>query len=109
MIPLAKEVAQLLTARGVPAGVVNARFIKPLDIDLLKSQAEAGAKCFVTLENGAVTGGFGSAVREALGGAGIHVPVHTFGWPDAFMVQGTFPQLLEGAGLTAEKIAEKLF
>ncbi|MCL2103621.1 MAG: hypothetical protein FWH21_00980 [Kiritimatiellaeota bacterium] len=108
MIPLAGEVAALLTARGVPAGVVNARFIKPLDIDLLTAQAAGGARMFITLENGAVTGGFGSAVREALGGAGIHLPVRTFGWPDAFMPHGTTRQLLEEAGLTAEKIMKAL-
>ena len=108
MIPLAQEVAKLLTAKGAPAGVVNARFIKPLDVALLKSQAESGAKKFVTFENGAVTGGFGSAVREALAEAGIYTPVQSFGWPDSFMAQGTVQQLLAEAGLTAEKIVERI-
>jgi len=105
MLPLAQEVAALLTARGVSAGVVNARFIKPLDIELLTAQAETGASRFVTLENGARTGGFGSAVAEALAHAGIRQPVQIFGWPDAFMAHGTLAQLLEEAGITAEKIA----
>jgi len=108
MIPLAKDVAALLAARGITAGVVNARFIKPLDLDLFNAQAAAGASRFVTLENGAVAGGFGSAVAEALAQAGLHQPVQPFGWPDRFMEQGTLPQLLADAGLTAKKIAETL-
>ena len=102
MLPLAAQVAERLSARGEAVGIVNARFIKPLDTALLSEQATDGAKAFITLENGAVTGGFGSAVREALSGTGV--PVHTFGWPDRFMPQGTLAQLLEDAGLTAERI-----
>jgi len=104
MIPLAQEVAALLTARGETAGVVNARFIKPLDVELLKAQADAGAKRFVTFENGAIAGGFGATVMEALTTAGIHLPVQIFGWPDTFMTHSTLTQLKEEAGLTAEQI-----
>jgi len=108
MIPLAQEVAALLTARGVSAGVVNARFIKPLDTALLTEQVVAGARLFVTFENGAAAGGFGSAVAEALATAGLRQPVQIFGWPDAFMAHGTLAQLQEEAGLTAEKIAKSI-
>ena len=108
MLPLAQDVASRLTAQGIVAGVVNARFIKPLDADLLTAQAAAGAKKFVTFENGAVTGGFGSAVREALADANIQLPVQAFGWPDAFMAQGTLAQLLEVADMTVEKIADAI-
>ena len=57
----ALEVAALLEARGVQAGVVNARFVKPFDAELLSRQRSGGAR-IVSLENGAVAGGFGEAI-----------------------------------------------
>ncbi len=108
MIPLAQEIAALLAAKGVSAGVVNARFIKPLDLTLLKRQAAEGAKLFITLENGAVAGGFGSAVSEALAAEGLSTPVKIIGWPDRFMGQGSTTQLRESAGLTADRIAQSV-
>jgi 1-deoxy-D-xylulose-5-phosphate synthase len=108
MIPLAHEIAALLAAKGVSAGIVNARFIKPLDLSLLKRQAAQGAKLFITLENGAAAGGFGSAVAEALAAEGLSTPVKIIGWPDRFMGQGSTTQLRESAGLTAERIVEEI-
>jgi 1-deoxy-D-xylulose-5-phosphate synthase len=107
MLPLAEETAVRLNAAGVRAGVVNARFIKPLDTARLYEQAREAA-CFVTLENGAVTGGFGSAVREALAAGGFAVPVCAYGWPDAFVGQGTSAQLREDHGLTADALFAQL-
>jgi 1-deoxy-D-xylulose-5-phosphate synthase len=107
MVPLACATAERLAASGVRAGVVNARFVKPLDLALLARQA-AGASLFVTLENGAVAGGFGSAVREALAARGLAVPVRAYGWPDAFVGQGTTRQLLEDGGLTPDRLAEEI-
>jgi len=108
MIPLATEIAELLTLKGLAAGVVNARFIKPLDLTLLKRQAAQGAKRFITLENGAAAGGFGSAVAESLAAEGIVTPVKIIGWPDRFMGQGSTTQLRESAGLTAEHIVQQV-
>ena len=107
LVPLACETASRLAASGVRAGVVNARFVKPLDTALLLGQA-AQAAAFATLENGAVAGGFGSAVREALGERGVSVPVLAFGWPDRFVGQGTTAQLLEDYGLTPERLSESI-
>ncbi len=107
LVPLACETAQRLADCGVRAGVVNARFVKPLDTARLFAQA-AGAAAFVTLENGAVAGGFGSAVREALAGQGLNVPVRAYGWPDAFIGQGTTRQLLEDGGLTPACLSEEI-
>jgi 1-deoxy-D-xylulose-5-phosphate synthase len=104
MVPLACDTAARLSASGVRAGVVNARFVKPLDKALLLEQASV-ARVFVTLENGAVAGGFGSAVREALCEQGVNVPVLAFGWPDAFVGQGTTRQLMDEHGLTPEHLA----
>lgn len=108
MLPLAKELAGLIALKGISAGVVNARFIKPLDTELLRRQA-AKASCFITLENGSVAGGFGSAVAEALAEHHLTTPVHRIGWPDRFMGQGTTVQLRESAGLTAERIVQEIF
>jgi len=96
-----------LNAAGGRAGVVNARFIKPLDTERLLAQAKDAA-LFVTLENGAVAGGFGSAVREALAAGGFACPLRAYGWPDAFMGQGTTRQLMEDGGLVPERLAEEI-
>ncbi|MEI6644398.1 MAG: 1-deoxy-D-xylulose-5-phosphate synthase [bacterium] len=108
MIPLATDVAEKLASKGIAAGVVNARFIKPLDLTLLKHQVAQGTKLFITLENGAAAGGFGSAISQALTAEGILTPVKIIGWPDRFMGQGTTVQLRESAGLTAERIVQQV-
>ncbi|MBM3825749.1 MAG: 1-deoxy-D-xylulose-5-phosphate synthase [Verrucomicrobia bacterium] len=85
-VPDALRLADGLAASaGVRVGVVNARFVKPLDRALLLRQADAGARLFVTLEDGAVTGGFGSAVLEELSAAGRRAQVVRLGWPDRFV------------------------
>ena len=106
MVALANDSARRLADAGVRAGVVNARFVKPLDAALLAEQAAAGTRLFVTLENGVLAGGFGSAEREALAEQGSNVPVRAFGWPDRFVGQGTTRELLEDGGLTPDAVAE---
>ena len=107
MLPLARAAAASLRAAGVAAGVVNARFIKPLDARLLAEQAATQA-VFATLENGVVAGGFGSAVQEALAELGRTNLVARFGWPDTIVGQGTTASLMETHGLTTESVAKKL-
>ncbi len=103
-VPVACETAARLRGRGVAAGVVNARFIKPMDRDRLRLQANPGS-LFVTLENGSVAGGFGSALAEELDTLGVSdVRVLRFGWPDAFIPQGTSAGLREQFGLTPEAL-----
>jgi len=79
---------QLHTLDQVDAGVVDARFAKPLDCELLLAQA-AEARLIVTLEDGVVTGGFGSGVLETLSAAGLNTPVERLGWPDVFVDHGS--------------------
>ncbi len=93
----ALAVAASLEARGVQAGVVNARFVKPFDADLLARQRSGGAR-IVSLENGAAAGGFGEAI-----GADMR-----FGWPDEFVAHGSVAELEAAHGLTAEAIAESI-
>ena len=102
-VPKALEVARILGEQGISAGVVNARLVKPVDVELLRRQVAAGAQ-IVTLENGALAGGFGSAVQEALPEASVI----RFGWPDTFVAQGTIGELEAAHGLTAQQIATRL-
>lgn len=73
---------------GLRVGVVNARFIKPLDKALLLKQA-AEARLIVTMEDGALAGGFGSSVAETLMDADAPARLHRIGWPDAFVAHGS--------------------
>lgn len=107
MIPLAKQVAQRLASQGLHVGVVNPRFIVPLDRDLLVRHA-ATARCIATFENGVVTGGFGSQVNEVLSENDYRGACLRFGWPDQFIPQGPFDALAERFGLTATVIAERI-
>jgi 1-deoxy-D-xylulose-5-phosphate synthase len=104
MVPLALQAASLLDAEGIPTGVVNARFVKPLDAALLQEHAgRSGA--FVTIENGVISGGFGTGVEEVLRGAGFTGPVLRIGWPDSFIPHGSLPALMERNGMTPLRIA----
>ncbi|MFZ4395872.1 MAG: 1-deoxy-D-xylulose-5-phosphate synthase [Kiritimatiellia bacterium] len=107
MLPLACAAATKLRAAGVAAGVVNARFIKPLDTRLLAEQATPQT-VFVTLENGVVAGGFGSAVQEALAEQGRTNLVVRCGWPDEVIGQGTTATLMAAHGLTPEAVAARV-
>lgn len=106
-IPAALQAATLLTAKGLAVGVVNPRFIRPLDHDLMYAQARE-AKIWVTLENGVAAGGFGSAMAEHLAKVGFDGPVLRFGWPDEFIPHGDPALLIERYGLTPGAIAESI-
>jgi 1-deoxy-D-xylulose-5-phosphate synthase len=104
MIPLAQEAADLLAKeQRKSVGVVNARFVRPLDEALLLKQA-ADTKVFVTLENGLVTGGFGVGMEEFLRGKGFNGRVLKVGWPDEFIPHGAQEILMTRFGLTARSI-----
>jgi 1-deoxy-D-xylulose-5-phosphate synthase len=82
---------------GLSAGVVNARFIKPLDNELLLSHAKEN-RLIVTLEDGVLSGGFGSAVLETLSEFEMATPVHRIGWPDEFIDHGSDIATLRAIG-----------
>ena len=107
MLPLAADVADRLAEQGIETGIVNPRFIKPLDTVLLSEQA-ATARVIVTLENGVISGGFGSGVVSALCEAGLVIPVITCGWPDEFVPHGASDKLMELHGLTPEAITTRI-
>jgi len=101
----ALEAAALLKERGIFASVVNARFIKPLDNDLILSQARKTG-CLITIEENALQGGFGSAILELVSDSGlIGVRVKRIGIPDSFIEQGSQAQLRADLGLNGAGIA----
>ena len=97
------KAATIIEKEGIPCGVVNMRFVKPLDTALLEKLRQQTPN-FVTVEEHVLTGGFGSAVMEAL--EGIDVRIHRIGIPDQFIEQGPQNVLRDMVGLSAEKIAQ---
>ena len=98
----ALEAAELFDAT-----VVNMRFVKPLDIDLMKSLA-ADHDYFVTVEDGAIQGGAGSACLEALSALGINKPLLQLGIPDEFVEHGDYKLLMAKCGLDVEGITKSI-
>jgi 1-deoxy-D-xylulose-5-phosphate synthase len=97
--------AGLLQAEGIPVRVINARFVKPLDAELLCSTAQEIGK-LITVEENALMGGFGSAVLELLSERGISgVTVRRLGIPDEFVQHATQRELRRLYGIDTEGIA----
>ena len=93
----------LQAAETLDATVANMRFIKPLDTALVAELA-ASHDLLVTIEEGSIMGGAGSAVAEALSAAGIVKPILQLGLPDKFIDHGDATQLLAQCGLDAAGI-----
>ena len=107
MVEVAKKAADFLKSRRIYANVVNARFVKPLDIDTIYELA-TDSRLIVTCEENVLAGGFGSAVVECLADLSVVKPILRFGIGDNFVEQGSRVQLLEECGLTAENIADTI-
>ena len=97
----------LQAAEELNATVANMRFIKPLDAKLV-AQLAASHDLLVTVEEGCVMGGAGSAVAEALAAAGIVKPLLHLGLPDKFIDHGDAQQLLAQCGLDGAGIAASI-
>jgi len=96
--------AKKLRAEGIHMGVINARFVKPLDKDTILRAVET-LPLVVTVEEGTVEGGFGSAVLEAANAAGIDARnVIRRGVPDKFIEHGDRNELLADIGLSADAL-----
>ncbi|MBX3072022.1 MAG: 1-deoxy-D-xylulose-5-phosphate synthase [Thermomicrobiales bacterium] len=100
----AESAADRLAIEGIQARVINARFAKPLDAQLILDAADA-CGAVVTVEENVVTGGFGSAVLELLANEGREIPVTTLGVPDQIFEQASQKRLRELAGIDDVAIA----
>jgi 1-deoxy-D-xylulose-5-phosphate synthase len=99
--------AALKVAESLDLTVVDMRFVKPLDAELVRKMA-AEHRGLVTLEEGAIMGGAGSAVTEFLNAAGLTCPVLQLGLPDRFIDHGEQGALLAGVGLDAAGIERSI-
>jgi 1-deoxy-D-xylulose-5-phosphate synthase len=106
MVDPCTRAALMLASRGIEAGVVNARFVKPLDAEVIQRIASQDA-LLLTVEDNAVAGGFGSAVNEHLIEHGFDASVvRNLGLPDRFIEHGERGELLAELGLSPELLAD---
>jgi 1-deoxy-D-xylulose-5-phosphate synthase len=107
MVKAGLDAAEIVASKGIETAVINARFIKPLDRDLILSIASTGSP-IVTIEENALSGGFGEAVAELLNREGFGNQVEKIGLPDRFIPHGKRERLLAESGLDAESIAAEI-
>ncbi|MEZ4598992.1 MAG: 1-deoxy-D-xylulose-5-phosphate synthase [Syntrophotaleaceae bacterium] len=103
----ALKAAELLAAEGLSLSVVDARFLKPLDEDLLVNEARCHG-AVITVEENVLQGGFGSAVLELFNIHGLSPRLLRIGLPDGFVEQGTQQELRVRCGLDAAGIAARI-
>jgi 1-deoxy-D-xylulose-5-phosphate synthase len=107
MVAPAVEASRILRDEGIAAGVLNPRFLKPLDRDMISARAASAGKVLI-VEEGVLPGGFGSAVLELFSDQGLQgVRTDRLGIADTFVEHGTRSELLESLGLTVEGIADR--
>jgi 1-deoxy-D-xylulose-5-phosphate synthase len=104
LFPVCVQAAERLRSDGLDVGVVNARFAKPIDSETVR-RAVTETGFVITIEEGTLTGGFGSAVLEAIAAAGIHADnIRCLGLPDRFVEHGERSELLADLGLDVDGI-----
>jgi 1-deoxy-D-xylulose-5-phosphate synthase len=104
MVNTALEVGELLSKKGIEAAVINARFIKPLDKEMLENVFQDKKKV-VTIEEGVVNGGFGSAILEFMEQENLKdVKIKCLGLPDEFIEHGAREELLRKYHLTPDEV-----
>ncbi len=107
MVPMAMQAAIELMGKGISAGVVDARFIAPMDKNLLLRKA-AGVRLVVTVEENVLAGGFGEGVLDVLATGNIGIPVLTLGLPNRFIAQATVAEQTAECALDALSIAHRI-
>ena len=107
MVDIAEQTADLLEKNGYSVAVVNARFVKPLDEDVIVRLGRE-VQLLVSLEENTIHGGFGSGVLETLSVSGICVPTLQLGVPDRFIAQGKPDEQLKSAELSMEQIYSRI-
>jgi 1-deoxy-D-xylulose-5-phosphate synthase len=106
MVEIAEKAAVDLAGQGIAAGVVNARWVKPLDPRIVEWSQPV--RHVITLEDNVVAGGFGAAVMEALSAAGSVKPVTNIGVPDRFLPFGSAPDIMEMLGMDPDSVVERV-
>jgi 1-deoxy-D-xylulose-5-phosphate synthase len=106
MVEIAEKAAGDLGQGGVSVGVVNARWVKPLDPRI--AEWAAGARFVVTLEDNVVAGGFGSAVLEDFTTRGLSKDVTCIGVPDRFLPFGAPDDVMEWAGMDVDSVVDRV-
>ncbi len=107
MVAPAMATAGLLQEQGVRAAVINARFLRPLDQALIAPMARRIGRV-VTMEEGALAGGFGAAVVEALNDLDVLVPILRIGIPDVLVDHASPDQSKQNLGLTPPQMAQRI-
>lgn len=102
MVSVAEHAADLLTEDGVSATVVNMRWVKPIDMEIVSDAVRH--RLIVVVEESSTVGGMGAAVLEALSDLGTEAPVLRIAVPDCFVTHGATPRLLAEIGLTPEAV-----
>jgi 1-deoxy-D-xylulose-5-phosphate synthase len=106
--PLVKQTRATLEADGLSVAVINARFAKPIDRDLIAAYAKT-VKIICTIEDHTVVGGFGSAVLETLSELRLATPLARVGWPDQFLEHASSNKDLQDKyGLNADTAVAKI-
>jgi 1-deoxy-D-xylulose-5-phosphate synthase len=106
MVEIAEKTAVDLGQKGINAGVVNARWVKPLDPRILEWAAPVPH--VVTMEDNVVAGGFGAAVMESMSAAGMTKPVTNIGVPDGFLPFGSATDVMESVGMDPDSVVERI-
>ncbi|MCM3236957.1 1-deoxy-D-xylulose-5-phosphate synthase [Heyndrickxia oleronia] len=106
-IPMALEAANLLQKQGLSVKVINARFIKPMDENMLHDLLSLNLP-ILTIEEAVLQGGFGSAVIEYAHDHGFTNTIDRMGIPDQFIEHGSVNQLLQEIGMTTEEVVKKV-
>jgi 1-deoxy-D-xylulose-5-phosphate synthase len=107
LIPMGLEIAHKLEEEGLSTAVVNARFTKPIDVEMLEFYARH-VDVILTLEDHVLKGGFGSAVLEELNILSLSTPVVRIGWPDQFIEHGKVEALRAKYGISVQAAIEKV-
>jgi len=108
MVSVAKQALEIIRARGYSAGLINARFVKPLDEAGLTESIKR-TKTIVTLEDNIITGGFGSCVADFIKTSGENdIKLLKLGWPQQFLEHGSVDELFRKYKLDAASVAERI-
>jgi len=107
MVASAIETANILKNKNINSCIVNARFVKPLDKDLIIPLASKIQKV-VTMEEGTLIGGFGSAIVELFNDNEVKIPVFRIGIPDVLVDHASPDQSKEKLGLMPDQMADKI-